>query len=171
MNAASGVNTLSSMDMVAIFVRFLAPPQPSATEPGGAASILHGKQVFAHTGCALCHTPSMTTGNTTVAALRNQNVGLYSDLALHHMGPQLADDIQQGAAQGDEFRTAPLWGLGQRVFFLHSGQTDNLVRAIELHASRGDSKYVASEANAVVEHFNDLNPNDAQDLLNFLRSL
>ena len=65
-------------------------------------------------GCALCHTPTLKTGNTTVAALRNQNVNLFSDLALHDMGPGLADDILQGAARGDEFRTAPLWGLGQR---------------------------------------------------------
>ena len=171
MNAASGVNTLSSLDMVAIFVRFLAPPKPSTTAPGGAPSIAHGAQLFTHTGCALCHTPSMTTGNTTVVALRNQTAGLYSDLALHHMGPGLADDIQQGAAQGDEFRSAPLWGLGQRMFFLSSGQTNDLMRAIQLHASRGNSKYEASEANGVVQQFNNLDANDQQDLLNFLRSL
>jgi CxxC motif-containing protein (DUF1111 family) len=109
MSACAGVNTLSSMEMVGIFVRFLAPPAPSATMPGGAPSIMHGKQVFASTGCALCHTPSFATGDNTVLALRNQNVNLYSDLALHQMGPQLADDIQQGEAAGDEFRTAPLW--------------------------------------------------------------
>jgi CxxC motif-containing protein (DUF1111 family) len=113
----------------------------------------------------------MTTGNTTVVALRNQTAGLYSDLALHHMGPGLADDIQQGAAQGDEFRSAPLWGLGQRMFFLSSGQTNDLMRAIQLHASRGNSKYEASEANGVVQQFNNLDANDQQDLLNFLRSL
>jgi len=71
---------------------------------------------------------------------------LYSDLALHQMGSHLADDIQQGEAQGDEFRTAPLWGLGQRLFFMHDGQTKDLAPAIELHASRGDSKYARSEA-------------------------
>jgi CxxC motif-containing protein (DUF1111 family) len=87
------------------------------------------------------------------------------------MGAQLADDIQQGEAQGDEFRSAPLWGLGQRLFFMHDGETQDLVRAIELHASRGNSTYAPSEANAVIELFNRLSSNDAQDLLNFLRSL
>jgi CxxC motif-containing protein (DUF1111 family) len=171
MAATVGVNALSSMEMVGIFVRFLAPPTPSMTSPGGADSIAHGRRVFASTGCALCHTPSLATGDSDVAALRNKSANLYSDLALHQMGPQLADDIQQGAAAGDEFRTAPLWGLGQRIFFMHDGRTNDLVRAIELHASRGDSKYAASEANAVVAQYNDLNPRDAQDLLNFLRSL
>jgi len=171
MSAAVGVNALSSTDMVGIFVRFLAPPTPSMTAPGGAASLAHGKEMFASTGCALCHTPSLRTGNSNVAALRNQNVNLYSDLALHQMGPHLADDIQQGAAAGDEFRTAPLWGLGQRIFFLHDGRTSDLAQAIELHASRGDSRYGASEANAVIANYNNLRANDAQDLLNFLRSL
>jgi CxxC motif-containing protein (DUF1111 family) len=171
MSAAAGVNALSSMEMVGIFVRFLAPPAPASTTPGGAASITHGKQLFAATGCALCHTPGFVTGNSTVAALRNQSVNLYSDLAVHQMGPQLADDIQQGEAAGDEFRTAPLWGLGQRLFFMHDGRTGDLVQAIELHASRGNSQYGASEANAVVALYQGLNANDAQDLLNFLRSL
>ncbi|HEY4873476.1 MAG TPA: di-heme oxidoredictase family protein [Steroidobacteraceae bacterium] len=171
MSASAGVNTLSSMEMVGIFVRFLAPPAPSAATPGGAASITHGRQLFASTGCALCHAPSFATGDNTVVALRNQNVNLYSDLALHQMGPQLADDIQQGEAAGDEFRTAPLWGLGQRLFFMHDGRTNDLAQAIELHASRGNSKYAASEANAVIGLYHGLNSNDAQDLLNFLRSL
>jgi len=171
MSASAGVNALSSMEMVGIFVRFLAPPVPSATTPGGAASITHGRQVFAATGCALCHTPSLTTGDNTVAALRNQSANAYSDLALHQMGSHLADDVEQGEAQGDEFRTAPLWGLGQRLFFMHDGRTNDLTQAIELHASRGDSTYPASEANAVIGLYHGLSQNDAQDLLNFLRSL
>jgi CxxC motif-containing protein (DUF1111 family) len=171
MSATTGVNALSSTEMVGIFVRFLAPPAPSMTAPGGAASIAHGKELFASTGCSLCHTPALTTGNSNVAALRNQSANLYSDLALHEMGPQLADDIQQGGARGDEFRTAPLWGLGQRLFFLHDGRARDLAQAIELHASRGDAKYKSSEANAVVANYNNLRPDEAQDLLNFLRSL
>jgi CxxC motif-containing protein (DUF1111 family) len=159
------------MEMVGIFVRFLAAPAPAAATPGGAASITHGGEVFASTGCVLCHTPSFTTGDSTVAALRTQSVNLYSDLALHQMGPHLADDIQQGEATGDEFRTAPLWGLGQRLFFMHDGETQDLVRAIELHASGGDAKYAPSEANAVIDLYNGLSQSDAQDLLNFLRSL
>ena len=71
------------------------------------------------------------------AALSNQGVNLFSDLLVHHMGQGLADDITQGSAGPDEFRTAPLWGVGQRVFFLHDGRTNNLLEAIEAHQSKG----------------------------------
>jgi CxxC motif-containing protein (DUF1111 family) len=81
------------------------------------------------------------------------------------MGIGLADGITQGGAGPDEFRTAPLWGVGQRIFFLHDGRTTNLVQAIEFHKSRG------SEANKVIDAFNKLRTQDQQDLINFLRSL
>jgi CxxC motif-containing protein (DUF1111 family) len=88
-----------------------------------------------------------------------------SDFALHSMGTGLADGVSQGNANGDQFRSAPLWGVGQRVFFLHDGRTNDLVAAIEQHASRG------SEANEVIENFNMLNVTDQQALVNYLRSL
>jgi CxxC motif-containing protein (DUF1111 family) len=106
-----------------------------------------------------------------VAALRNQSVNLYSDLALHQMGPGLADNVIQNQAAGDEFRTAPLWGLGQRIFFLHDGRTDDLMTAIQAHKSGGNAQFGPSEANQVIDRFNNLRDNDQQDLLNFLRSL
>ena len=81
------------------------------------------------------------------------------------MGKGLADGITQGSAGPDEFRTAPLWGVGQRVFFLHDGRTANLVEAIEDHKSLG------SEADRVIDHFNRLNTQEKQDIINFLRSL
>src|SRR5207247_10809043 len=84
--------------------------------PGGAISIASGRTLFGTVGCAQCHTPTLTTGNSPIEALRNQPVRLFSDLSLHKMGPGLADDIIQGQAAPDEFRTAPLWGLGQRLF-------------------------------------------------------
>jgi len=96
---------------------------------------------------------------------------LYSDLALHQIGAGLADDILQAGARGDEFRTAPLWGLGKRIFFLHDGRTMDLLEAIGAHKSSGNSKFGSSEANAVIDNFNDLVEGDKQDLLNFLRSL
>jgi len=77
----------------------------------------------------------------------------------------LADNVSQGGAGGDQFRTAPLWGLGQRIFFLHDGRTANLLSAIEAHQSSG------SEATLVEENFDLLSPSQQQDLLNFLRSL
>jgi len=84
---------------------------------------------------------------------------------VHHMGTGLADGITQGAAGPDEFRTAPLWGVGQRVFFLHDGRTTNLIQAIRLHASEG------SEANRVVDNFFDLSAQEQQHVIDFLRSL
>jgi mono/diheme cytochrome c family protein len=169
---------LNAIQLFAFFQRFLAPPTPSTDTPGGAASINNGREVFARIGCALCHTPTLTTGDSTVAALRNQTVNLYSDLLLHSMGPGLADDILQGQARGDEFRTAPLWGVGQRIFFLHDGRTSDLVEAIQehrshgkVHRSFGNQKFGPSEANAVIDNFNHLREREKQDVLNFLRSL
>jgi len=159
----SGV--LSSVERFTLFMRFLAPPTPSTTVPGGSASITRGRQAFNDTGCALCHSPSLKTYNASVPALRNQTVNLFSDLLLHDMGPGLADGVRQGQASGREFRTAPLWGLGQRLFFLHDGRTADLKRAIFEHYSDG------SEANGVVRRFVSLPDTQQQDLLNFLRSL
>ena len=106
-----------------------------------------------------------------MAALSEKPGHLFSDLLLHNMGPGLADEVSQGGAAGDEFRTAPLWGLGQRIFFLHDGRTADLVAAIRAHKSAGNTQFRASEANAVVERFHALPESGKQDLLNFLRSL
>src|ERR1019366_8349695 len=118
-------------------------------------------------------TPSLTTGKMIAsgsstspsAALSNQTANLFSDLLVHHMGQGLADGITQGGAGPDEFRTAPLWGVGQRVFFLHDGRTTNLVEAIRAHKSR------VSEANKVIEHFDKLSIQEQQEIIDFLRSL
>jgi CxxC motif-containing protein (DUF1111 family) len=150
----------------AMFMRFLKPPTPSTTLPGGAASISNGSQVFGTIGCALCHTPSLPTSQSSFTAdLNKANANLFSDLLVHHMGTNLADGVSQGTAGPDEFRSAPLWGLGQRIFLLHDGRTTDLVDAIREHASQG------SEANGVIHNFNRLSPRQQQDLLNFLRSL
>src|SRR5260370_16570395 len=61
----------------------------------------------------------------------------YCGVAPDHMGSNLADGINQGAAGPDEFRTAPLWGVGQRLFFLHDGRTSDLLKAIAAHSSPG----------------------------------
>ena len=92
------------------------------------------------------------------------------------MGPRLADHISQGLAGGDEFRTGPLWGVGQRLFFLHDGRADNLLAAIEAHGSsvqdcKSARETCKSEANAVIAGFNALSVSQRQDILNFLRSL
>lgn len=160
---------LSDIEAFSNFMRLLAPPTPAPAT----ASTTNGRAIFEQIGCSLCHTPSLTTGTaiasgSTVspsAALSNKQVNLFSDLIVHHMGTKLADGITQGAAGPDEFRTAPLWGLGQRVFFLHDGRASDLIEAIAAHASAG------SEANGVVARFEALSTQQMQDLLNFLRSL
>jgi CxxC motif-containing protein (DUF1111 family) len=181
-------NLLSDIENFALYMRYLGPPSPSTTTPGGATSIANGQKTFTSIGCSMCHTPALKTDNTAVVALANQTATLYSDLALHRMGPLLADNILQGAAAGDEFRTAPLWGLGQRIFFLHDGRTSDLVQAIQDHASGGgggnwrgnnqesnwnssNSQFGPSEANRVIANYNGLSSAQQQDLLNFLRSL
>src|SRR3954470_15723637 len=116
-NTDSSVATevISGIERFAFFMRLLDAPQASSDTPGGAWSIWRGRQTFGESGCALCHTPSFTTGNSPIAALRNKPVKLFSDLLVHDMGVGLADGITQGEAGPREFRTAPLWGLGQRV--------------------------------------------------------
>ena len=86
-------------------------------------------------------------------------------IVVHNMGAGLADGITQGNAQGGDWRTAPLWGLGQRLFYLHDGRTSDLTQTITAHASQG------SEANAVVNNFQALPAQAQQDILNFLKSL
>lgn len=169
-------NALSDIELFAFYMRFLAPPTPATDRPGSAESIARGREAFVRIGCDACHIPTLRTGNTTVAALRYKDVNLYSDLLLHDMGPGLADGISQGQAGPQEFRTAPLWGLGQRIFFLHDGRTRDLRVAIEAHQSgSGDAKPGRqgnpSEANKIIARYSAADERVKQDLLNFLRSL
>ena len=164
-DAQTPIEAISAIEKFAFFMRFLDAPQPSPDTPGGADSIASGRQKFVEIGCALCHTPSFTTGNSTVEALRYKQVNLFSDLLVHDMGVGLADGVRQGEAGPREFRTAPLWGVGQRIFFLHDGRTSDLKVAIRQHASSG------SEANGVIRRFVVLPESAKQDMLNFLRSL
>ena len=149
------------------FMQWMAPPTPGKQN----SSTTNGKTQFTNAGCVYCHTTSFTTPATSRPALGNITINLYSDILVHHMGPGLADGLQQGSAGPDEFRTAPLWGIGQRLWFLHDGRTNNIVTAIEDHYSLGNSSYPASEANQSVTNFNNLSPKNQQDLVNFLRSL
>src|SRR6516165_10293599 len=160
---------ISDIGAFANFMRMLAPPSPAPDTP----STVNGRAAFERVGCAHCHTPSLTTGRMIASgsstgpstALSNQLVSLFSDLLVHHMGRDLADGITQGSAGPDEFRTAPLWGVGQRIFFLHDGRTTDLIKAIEAHRSRD------SEANKVIDQFDRLRREQQQDIVNFLRGL
>src|SRR3954468_15039431 len=162
----TAIGTLSDTVQFAMFMRLLAPPTPSTTVPGGSTSIANGRSLFNAIGCALCLTASLTTSPSRFTpSLGSATANLFSDLEIHHMGNGLNDNVSQGGAGGDQFRTAPLWGLGQRIFFLHDGRTKNLNTAILAHDSSG------SEANAVENNYDLLSATQKQDLLNFLRSL
>jgi CxxC motif-containing protein (DUF1111 family) len=160
----------------AAFMRLSAPPVPTTSS----ASEQNGQSLFSTVGCALCHSPSLTTGTSPYTGMSGVTYHPFSDYAVHHMGSNLADGITQGQAGPDEFRTAPLWGLGQRLFFLHDGRTSDLLQAILMHACgpvtagpppAGPPPACNSEAQGVVGQFNNLSPSQKQDILNFLRSL
>lgn len=160
------------------FMRLSAPPTPVTS---ASASAIRGSVVFNNIGCQACHVTQQETAVNGLAFLNSSSncpptpagssascevtLNPYSDFAVHNMGYGLADRVTQGVANGQEFRTAPLWGVGQRIFFLHDGRTTDLVQAILDHASP------QSEANAVINNFDLLPPQSKQDLLDFLRSL
>jgi CxxC motif-containing protein (DUF1111 family) len=164
-------DALGATSSMTVWMQLLAPPTPSTTVPGGSTSIQAGRNLFQSIGCANCHTPTFITARSPVAALSQRPVNLFSDLLLHKMGANLADNVSQGLATGDEWRTAPLWGLGQRRFFLHDGRTTNLVTAIQAHFSLAANGFPASEANAVINSYNALSDTNKQNIINFLRSL
>jgi CxxC motif-containing protein (DUF1111 family) len=142
-------------------IRLSAPATPAPSN----SDIEAGLQAFQKVGCALCHSQTLTTAQSFNTGMSNVQYHPFSDFALHRMGSNLADGINQGMATGDEFRTAPLWGIGQRLFFLHDGRTSDLLDAIYQHASQG------SEANQVVQGFHNLPSAQQQSVLDFLRSL
>jgi CxxC motif-containing protein (DUF1111 family) len=191
-SSTSGSASHMSSDLVnfAMFMRMTAPPTPTTST----TSETNGQSEFAKVGCTMCHAPSLTTAASIFTGMSSVTYHPYSDFALHHMGANLADGIEQGSAGPDEFRTAPLWGVGQRLFFLHDGRTSDLLQAIQAHSSQGFDCVTlqtfqmfsvagqsfrpaslafpcGSEANEVIENFNALNTSQKQDILNFLRSL
>ncbi|HEV7514379.1 MAG TPA: di-heme oxidoredictase family protein [Candidatus Acidoferrum sp.] len=175
---------LADFENFAVFMRLSAPATPAPPTP----STQNGSNLFNKVGCALCHSPSLTTAASVFTGMGGVTYQPYSDFALHHMGSGLADGINQGAAGPDQFRTAPLWGAGQRLFFLHDGRASDLLDAIKDHSSsdhgisgdddcrrqhdrRSDQRNCGSEADAVIRNFKLLSPSQIQDILNFLRSL
>jgi len=163
---------LDDVSAFANFLRTLAPPPAGGVmlngKPVSPTSIANGGQLFSAIGCATCHNPTVGTTqvSSTTGSLSKAAVNAFSDIEIHHMGTGLADNVSQGAAGGDQFRTAPLWGLGQRIFLLHDGRTKNLISAIIAHGSSG------SEADIPADNFQfNLTPSQQQDVLNFLRSL
>lgn len=140
-----------SDEMLRLIVRYVAglkPPTPTSKQNKGLA-------LFKKTGCAACHRPEMPIDSTRI-------IKPYSDLLLHEMGDDLADGISEKQATGTEWRTAPLWGLGKSLRYLHDGRAKTLEEAIELHGG---------EAARTRANFRRLPRGDKDQLLNFLNSL
>ena len=111
------------------------------------ANVLAGEKIFMQTGCQKCHIPSYVTGNQTVGKLNHgQKIAPYTDLLLHDMGEGLADQRPEGAATGQEWRTAPLWGIGFTSsvsgcsHFLHDGRARNVLEAILWHGGEAQAQ-------------------------------
>jgi CxxC motif-containing protein (DUF1111 family) len=133
------------------------------------ATALQGEALFASTGCAACHTPTLTTSAYhPLAELRNQTIHAYTDLLLHDMGPGLADNLPEEGATGSEWRTAPLWNIGLTAgvsggeAYLHDGRARTLTEAILWHGG---------EAAAALNKFKALSSTEANALIQFLKSL
>jgi len=154
------------LDLVGFYARNLAvPPRRDPAAP----DVLAGKRIFHEAGCASCHVPSFTTGNAASDPhLHNQKIWPYSDFLLHDMGDGLADGRPEARADGQEWRTAPLWGIGLtevvngHAFFLHDGRARNLTEAILWHGG---------EAQRARDAFAQLTPEDRRRLLAFVNSL
>ena len=168
---SAGAAILDDVSAFSDFMRLLAPPPTGGVVLNGSsvssATISAGSGLFVSTGCSTCHNPTVgtTQPSNVTSSLSKVPVNAYSDIEIHHMGTGLTDNVSQGNAGGDQFRTAPLWGLGQRIFLLHDGRTTNLVTAIQDHASHG------SEATFVEQQFFNLSTTQQQEILDFLRSL
>ena len=151
---------------VAFYVETLGvPARRNADDP----EVLAGKKVFMDAGCAACHTPRLVT-ETDVAfpELSNQVIFPYTDLLLHDMGPDLADDRPDFEASGSEWRTAPLWGIGLTKVvnghqnFLHDGRARTLMEAIMWHSG---------EAEKSKEYIQNQSKTSRDTLIKFLQSL
>ena len=115
--SSSAASDLSS-DIVnfAAFMRLSAGPRPApGLSSAAAASIARGQKAFVNVGCNACHIAQHTTAASIFTHQSNVTYSPYSDFELHEMGA-LQDQIVQGQALGNQFRTAPLWGVGQRIF-------------------------------------------------------
>jgi CxxC motif-containing protein (DUF1111 family) len=151
--------------VVTFYGRTLAVPAMRDVEDD---AVQEGSQLFEDFGCTACHTPTLMTGESDIAALSDQEIHPYTDLLLHDMGPGLADGRPDFAATGSEWRTPPLWGLGVvddvngERFLLHDGRAATLAEAILWHGG---------EAAAAAEAFRTAAAQDRERLVSYLEAL
>lgn len=154
------------LDLTVFYSRNLGvPARRDIDDP----EVLHGKEIFYQTGCISCHTPKFVTHRLQDRDPQSfQLIWPYSDFLLHDMGEGLADHRPEGVANGREWRTPPLWGVGmtQRVsghtYFLHDGRARSLLEAVLWHGGEAQA-----QRDAVV----DMEPSERAALIRFLESL
>ena len=158
--------SLKSMDMLVFYSQNLAVP---ARRNLGNKQVLAGKKLFYETGCISCHRPKFVTKNLPNQPEQSfQLIWPYTDLLLHNMGEGLADNRPEGEANGFEWRTAPLWGIGLtktvsgHTEFLHDGRARNLLEAILWHGGEAEN----SKKKVLT-----FDKEERQALLSFLNSL
>jgi len=168
-NTAQQDGLEASTEMMAVLEFYTAHLAVPAARDQAQPEIAGGRAVFRELGCAACHTPTQHTGRSSLyPALSEQQFQPYTDLLLHDMGPGLADDHTEFDAEGAEWRTAPLWGLGltgrvsDNRYFLHDGRARTLLEAILWHGG---------EARTARDRVIDLNTDHRNALLRFLESL
>jgi CxxC motif-containing protein (DUF1111 family) len=153
------------LNQVVFYCKTLAVPAPRDLDN---ESVKKGAQIFESIGCAACHVPSMTTGNNTISAISIQKIFAYTDMLLHDMGDALSDNRPDFLADGNEWKTRPLWGIGLtkvvngHTDFLHDGRAKNVTEAILWHGGEG----LASK-----NKFKALSTADREVLLKFINAL
>jgi len=159
------VSNQTVLDVIFYLKTLKAPVQRNPDD----AAVNSGKQIFINIGCGKCHTPTLTTGVSPIAALSNKTFHPYTDLLLHDMGNGLNDGYTEGAATTPEWRTPPLWGLGLsknsqggQYFLLHDGRARTIDEAVILHGGEGTQSK---------NKFQQLTPDEKRKLINFLESL
>ncbi|NHM06339.1 c-type cytochrome [Flavobacterium sp. CYK-4] len=153
------------LHQVAAYCKTLAVPAPRNLTH---QTVRRGAKIFEEIQCAKCHIPKMKTGHASISALANQTIFPYSDLLLHDMGEGLADHRPDFLADGNEWKTRPLWGIGLtqvvngHTHFLHDGRAKNITEAILWHGG---------EALSAKNKFKQLPAQDRAALLEFINSL
>lgn len=153
------------LEQVAFYCKTIAVPGPRDLDD---ESVRRGANIFEQIECAKCHIPSMETGSSDIAALSNQTFYAYTDMLLHDMGDELADNRPDFLATGNEWKTRPLWGIGLtevvngHTDFLHDGRAKNITEAILWHGG---------EALNSKNKFKELSTSDRTDLLSFINAL
>jgi CxxC motif-containing protein (DUF1111 family) len=154
------------VDHLVFYMRTLKTPTRRDEEN---PSVIKGEEIFKEIGCNKCHVQEFTTTVQDIEAISEKTFYPYTDLLLHDMGEALNDNYPEGDAEGSEWRTPPLWGLGLAAdsqggtgYYLHDGRATSLEDAILLHAG---------EASGIRDNYITLTNSKKEDLMNFLNSL